>query len=490
MTTSQAKPLGGYIRVSRKGDREELRSPDLQRQTIERYAASVEGMRVEFAEPEIDVSGSKATRAILDGLIARVRAGELGGIVVAKLDRLSRLRPKDRVMLFETIEEAGGVVLSASEQLDPSTPEGRFAREVFLGIARMQWEKYREGFEDAKRGAIEAGIPVVTRPAVGYRRKRGTRNGQKDRQLEIDERVAPVIRELFERRATGAGPVDLAKLLESHGVKTSQGSKTWSKQAIYGLVKNPLYRGLLRYGSDDRFTQELPDLAIIDLATWTAAQHPNGRQLVRTSEKSSWLLTGIARCWSCRYAMQGTKTSRGKRIYRCTRRHAGGECPAPARIDADTLEAAVVEAFWELTADLAADGSPAQAVDLSALETALERAERRLAQVESPDMQDALGDRWPAVVRERRDDREQAATDLGRARTEVPADAIDTVTLREVWDRAGTRERRDLLHARFDLAAVAKDHRLVMFPAGTAPADVPRRGYLREPVLRSFADVA
>jgi hypothetical protein len=42
---------------------------------------------------------------------------------------------------------------------------------VFLGVARMQGEKYREGFEDAKRGPIENGIPVVTRPAVGYRKR-------------------------------------------------------------------------------------------------------------------------------------------------------------------------------------------------------------------------------------------------------------------------------------------------------------------------------
>jgi DNA invertase Pin-like site-specific DNA recombinase len=436
------------------------------------------------------VSGSKASRAVLDGLVARVQSGELSGIVVAKLDRLSRLRPKDRVLLLESIEDAGGVVLSASEQMDTTTREGRFTRELFLSLARMEWEKYRDGFEDAKRRAIENGIPVVTRPAVGYRRKSGMRNGKKDRRLEVNERVAPVILELFERRTTGAGPVELGELLEAHGVRTSQGSRTWSKQAVYGLIKNPLYRGVLRYGNDDRFTQDVPELAIVDLATWTAAQHPNGRQLVRTSAKSAWLLAGIARCWSCRYAMQGTTTSRGKRIYRCTRRHAGGECPAPARIDADTLEAAVVDAFWQLTSDLAADGSPIPTADLSAPETALERAERRLAQVEQPDMQDALGDRWPVVVRERRDDRERAATDLGRARAEVPADVVDTVTLREVWDRVGTRERRDLLHARFDVAAVAKDHRLTMFPAGTAPADVPRRGYLREPVLRSFADAA
>jgi site-specific DNA recombinase len=133
------------------------------------------------------VSGSRAKRPVLDQIIEGVKAGRLGGLVVAKLDRLSRMPPKERVLLFEEIEDAGGVILSAGEQLDPSTPEGRFARDVFLGVARMQWERYREGFERAKESAIADGIPIVNRPAVGYRRA--------GRKLALDEHAAPVVRE-------------------------------------------------------------------------------------------------------------------------------------------------------------------------------------------------------------------------------------------------------------------------------------------------------
>ena len=318
-------PLAGYPRVSRKGDRDELRSPDFQVKRMQAFAKA-EGLAIEFTEPEIDVSGSKPRRAILDEIIRRVKAGELGGIVVAKLDRLSRLSPKDRVLLFEEIESAGGVVLSASEQLDPSTPEGRFAREVFLGIARMQWEKYREGFEEAKAGAIENGIPVNTRAAVGYRKRDG--DGE-DRRLEIDPVAAPVVHAVFERRAQGAGPAELGELLARAGVRTSQGSTTWSKQAIYGLLSNRVYLGELSYGRDGRYVKTDAHEAIVDLALWTAAQHPNGR-LQRVGETSAWLLAGLVRCDACRYCMQGTTTSRGNRIYRCTRTHAGGVCPAPA----------------------------------------------------------------------------------------------------------------------------------------------------------------
>jgi hypothetical protein len=57
----------------------------------------------------------------------------------------------------------------------------------------------------------------VTRPAVGFRQR-------DDRRLELDPDAAPVVREGFERRAAGAGPTELAELLQGAGIPTSQGS--------------------------------------------------------------------------------------------------------------------------------------------------------------------------------------------------------------------------------------------------------------------------
>jgi hypothetical protein len=69
------------------------------------------------------VSGSKAKRPILEAAIERVEAGKTAGIVVARLDRLARLIPSERIALLERVEAAGGIVLSASENIDASTPE-------------------------------------------------------------------------------------------------------------------------------------------------------------------------------------------------------------------------------------------------------------------------------------------------------------------------------------------------------------------------------
>jgi Recombinase len=278
-------------------------------------------------------------------------------------------------------------------------------------------------------------------------------------------------------------------LLESQGVTTSQGSKTWSKQAIYNLIQNRVYLGELRYGRDDRFVNPDAHEPIVDLPTWTAAQHPNGRKLPLTRTGAN-LLAGIVRCAGCGYCLQWTTTTRGKRIARCTRTHSGGLCPEPVRTSAEPVEEAAVRAFWSLTADLEAEGIPEEAYDdLSLLEKTLETAERRLAQAKSPEVQDAAGEGWAEMISARRHERDKAAEALGKAQTVAVVPVMSADTLRGAWERMTNEERRALLALRFDCIALSRDGNMVVYPAGTGPAGLPRRGFKRNPELVPFPDV-
>ena len=117
--------LGGYPRVSRQGAREDerFRSPEFQVALMRRLAVS-DGFELVEYPAEVDVSGAKPRREILDRIIADIESEQLDGLAVAKLDRLARLRPKDRVELIARIEDAGGIIRSASEQLDADDARG------------------------------------------------------------------------------------------------------------------------------------------------------------------------------------------------------------------------------------------------------------------------------------------------------------------------------------------------------------------------------
>jgi hypothetical protein len=88
--------------------------------------------------------------------------------------------------------------------------------------------------------------------------------------------------------------------------------------------------------------------------------------------------------------------------------------------------------------------------------------------------------------------RDAAAAELGRARartSDTGSDAPSVETLRVAWERMGTQDRRELLALRLDTIAARRDG-LTVYPAGTAPADLPRRGYRKSPSLRPFPDAS
>jgi site-specific DNA recombinase len=320
----------GYVRVSQQGSREDerFRSPAFQAELIEQYGAR-EGLAIELAPAEVDVSGSKARRPILDELIRRVEAGELAGIIVAKLDRLSRLAPRDRVELFDRIEGAGGVILSASETLDASTPEGRFARAVFLEVARMQWEKYRDGFEVSKLNAVENGIAIKTTAPFGYRFNE--RHG-----LEPVPAAAAIVAEMFELRAGGASYGDVLEHFERAVGRSS------ARQTVFAMLKNRAYLGELRYGERVNAGAHPP---IVELELFEAVQRVNearSRAFGHKAGRAQHLLTGIAKCASCGRGLSSSNQGRNRsRVYKCPAdtRH----CAARAHIQAAELEAFVVE---------------------------------------------------------------------------------------------------------------------------------------------------
>lgn len=364
MTPKITLPLAAYVRVSRVGDRddERLRSPEFQLAAIRRYAEAESFELVEF-EPELDVSGGKARRPILDAILAGIRNGTLGGLVVAKLDRLSRLRPRDRVDLFESVEDVGAVILSASEQLDVDTPEGRFARDVFLGVARMQWEKYRDGFNAAKRDAMDRGVPIGPTP-FGYARA-------DDGALVEHPEDAPVLTAAFQAAAEAPGSRKVHAALD---VLAPHGGRTWTVSTARRLLGKTSYLGEHRYGA---LRVKVPPL--VTRAVWEAAQPEPAK---RRRPPGTFPLSGLAECGTCGAPLVGARGGRdAQRMYRCSAAlatHKGDRCPKPVSVTADRLEAWAVE---RINADLQSvfEGVPPVEIpegeDVQAAEAALGEAE-------------------------------------------------------------------------------------------------------------------
>ncbi|HXR14453.1 MAG TPA: recombinase family protein, partial [Solirubrobacteraceae bacterium] len=132
----------GIVRVSSVGGRngDSFHSDADQVADVERYAAQ-HGARVVFMGPELSVSGGDPIeqRPSLRAGIEGVEAGIYDGVVVAYLSRLTRSHSGRAI--WDRVEAAGGHVHAAAENLDTSTPNGAFIRDIHLANAVREREE-------------------------------------------------------------------------------------------------------------------------------------------------------------------------------------------------------------------------------------------------------------------------------------------------------------------------------------------------------------
>lgn len=447
-------PWIGYTRVSRVGDREEtLISPDLQRQRIEGWAAA-NGYEIEMLPPELDESGGKLERPILQRAVDAVERGEYDGIAVAFLSRLSRSL-RHSLELFDRIERAGGRIVSVTENIDMGTAPGRLQRNMLMTVADYQLDTYRENFRTAKADAIRRGLWMAPRVPLGYRKNA-------DRRLEPDPEKAPVVRRAFKLRAEGRPWPEVASAL---GV---------TRRTAQYIIRSRAYRGEVSVsGHGTNLGAHEP---LVDEATWQAAQLPSAPA---SKVKSLDLLcTGLVRCASCQSTMTPSRFA-GVPCYRCHPAKAGGRCQAPAVIRAhlvDDYVEAVVRSHLEELVLLAMPSD----TEIAEAEAELEEASAEVAAF--IEVFDGSGVD-PHLVRAQLA-RRQARVEAASARLAKAGRDAATLPERDVrealsqWSALPLPDRRDVLRSAVGVVWVARGSgdRIRVVAKGFEPANLSRPG--------------
>jgi len=472
--------LLGYVRVSRVGGREgdSFISPGVQRDQIMAWAKA-QGHSVEFLPDELDQSGSNAGRPVFNQALDICEAGGADGIIVAKLDRFARSHI-DAALAIRRLEESGAELISVGDQLDTSTPVGKFARTMMLAIAELERDRIRASWATAQEEAVRRGIHIASRVPTGY--KRGA-----DRRLEPDVRAAGTVADAFRWRARGKSYREIATLLEKRSVRGPYDNQHWTTAAVAKLLANPVYLGQARSG---RHVCEDAHPAIVTRPEWEAAQGVKTIQPARSEDGA--LLAGILRCAGCRYVLKpdtmlDANTLEHLRNYRCRGDHAAGKCPSRASSLGRVIEPYVVEQF------LAAVGSGVgEAVideeDLAAAQAEVDEAEAELAAwVTTVSVRSLGADVYKQGIDARQQRVEAARRALGAvARSSATAPPVN---VRDIWPELSTAERRELLASTIDAVILRRGRvplaqRVHILWRGEMPEDFPRRG--RRVPLASF----
>ena len=444
--------MDGYVRVSRVGGRtgESFISPDMQREQIEGWA-KLRSVTIAAWHEDLDQSGGKLDRPGLTAMLARIEAGETDGVVVAKLDRLSRLGVADALKLVERITDAGGVITALDLGLDPTTPFGEFGMVIMLGLGRMERRRLSESWEDAKTRALDRGARMGPTPFGYLRDDNGT--------LVSHPEHGKIVTEAFKRAARDGVPAALDYLRAK-----APDDRAWTAFTVRRMLRNRSYLGETRYG--DRLERDSHPALVSRLIFERA--HP-GEDKPQRRAAAVFPLSGFATCAGCGETVVGSRAGidrdgNGRRAYRCRASMAnwkGERCPAPVNVLADRLEDYLIEhiktAYEQDGTPVVAEGTDDKDGSLEDAQSELDAAENELERFAAdPTAAELLGEAaWAAALRVRAE-RAEGARLAYRERADQAREANVVIPPIELLDTLAPEELTIVLQGAFQSIRVTK----------------------------------
>lgn len=195
--------VAGYVRVSTAEQADKGAGLTAQRVAIEAACLSRGWTLVEVFE-DGGLSGKTIKRPGLDAALSLIEGGGADGLVVSKVDRLSRSL-LDFAALMHRAEQKRWAILVLDLGVDTSTPTGEMTASIIAAAA--QYERRLIGQR--------------TREALAVRRSQGVRLG---RPPKVPERV---VKRIVALRTEGMTYAAIAEQLNVAGEPTAQGGTRW-----------------------------------------------------------------------------------------------------------------------------------------------------------------------------------------------------------------------------------------------------------------------
>jgi len=254
--------------------------------------------------------------------------------LVWKLDRFARNRYDSATYKYK-LKQNGVRVLSAMENLGDGD-ESVILEAMLEAFAEYYSLNLSTNIRRGIRESVLKGFSIGGKTPLGY--------AVKDKKVFMDPEYAPIIRELYTRYAAGEKPVEIAKDINSRGIRTRDG-RPFTGTSLNFIFKNRKYLGEFSlHGVESDFYPP-----IIDPSTFEAVQ----RRLLAASRagqpakaKVPYLMTGKAFCGLCGGKLIGDsgKSRNGSihNYYSCIERKKRNACTKKPEVK-DALEKFVID---------------------------------------------------------------------------------------------------------------------------------------------------
>jgi site-specific DNA recombinase len=292
-------------------------------------------------------SGSTLVRPALERLRDQASAGAIDRLYVHSPDRLAR-RYAYQALLVDELEHCGVELVFLNRPLGKG-PEDDLLLQVQGIVAEYERAKILERSRRGKLHAARRGrVSVLAHAPYGYRYiSKGIAGGEARYEVCLAE--AKVVQEMFRWVACERLSINqVARRLGERGVLSPRGRTVWDRSTVWGILRNPAYKGSAAYGkrqivprlprqraqrngceqprhpvswhrtSPQEWTS-IPVPAIIEESLFESVQEQlreNQQRHRLATQGAKYLLQGLLVCECCGYAMSGSRRS-GKLYYRC-----------------------------------------------------------------------------------------------------------------------------------------------------------------------------
>lgn len=247
-----------YLRKSRQ-DREQELATGIH-DTLQRHRKQLldlaKARKLNIAEilEEVVSGDTIADRPEMQRLLSMVETGNYAGVLCMEVARLARGKTRDQGVVSETFRYSGTKIITPDKTYDPANEMDEDFFEFSLFMSRQEYKMINKRLNRGRMASLDEGKYIGGTAPYGYEKYK--LKGQKGYSIRPLPETAAIVRRIFDLYTVGEpdengslqplGSYKIAKRLNADGIP-SPGGTLWTSSSVRDILKNPAYKGDLRW---------------------------------------------------------------------------------------------------------------------------------------------------------------------------------------------------------------------------------------------------
>lgn len=205
------------------------------------------GIKIRHIYREVVSGESIQDRPEIQKVLKVIEPGDVDGILVVEVERLTRGDSKDQGIIAEAFKYSNTMIITLNKIYDPNSPEDEEYFEFGLFMSRREYKAINRRMQRARIANVLEGKYCASEPPFGYKKVR--LKYDKGFTLEPVEAEAEVIKDMFQKRSEGMGFDIICNWLNTLDFRPKK-SDVWTPATIRGMLSNPVYLGKIRWNNN------------------------------------------------------------------------------------------------------------------------------------------------------------------------------------------------------------------------------------------------